>query len=129
LSAAVDRDHIAELFAAFGPVRVRRMFGGAGLFVDGVMFAIVDDGVIYLKADEATIPAHKRERGSPFTYVTGTGVHALTSYWRLPARLYDEPEELAEWARRALDIALRAAAAKRPKTQSRPKAGRKDHQT
>ena len=52
-----DPDHIAELFGGFGPVTVRRMFGGAGLFAGGVMIAMLDQGVIYLKADERTIPA------------------------------------------------------------------------
>jgi DNA transformation protein len=109
----VDPDHLSDLFAAFGPIGIRRMFRGAGLFVDDVMFGIVDDGVIYLKADEVTIPAYRRERSSPFTYATRTGARALTSYWRLPERLYDEPEELAAWARSALAVAQRAAAAKR----------------
>ena len=61
MSSAEDPDYIAELFAAFGPVKVRRMFGGAGLFVDGLMIGLVGDGVIYLKADEHTIPAFERE--------------------------------------------------------------------
>ena len=55
MSGAEDPDYISELFAAFGPVKVRRMFGGAGLFADGMMFGLIDDGVIYLKADARTI--------------------------------------------------------------------------
>ena len=54
-------DDIRELFAAFGPVVVRRMFGGAGIFADGTMFALVHDGVIYLKADERNAPDFERE--------------------------------------------------------------------
>ncbi len=124
MADGVDPNHISDLFAVFGPLEVRCMFGGAGLFVQGVMFGIVDDGVIYLKADEATIPAYKREHSSPFTYATRTGTQALTSYWRLPDRLYDEPEELAEWARRALSIAQRAAAAK-PSSSARSRRRRR----
>jgi DNA transformation protein and related proteins len=65
----VDADHIVELFAAFGPVTVRRMFGGAGIYAEGAMFAIVADGMIYLKADGRTIPDFEREGLKPFTYV------------------------------------------------------------
>ena len=45
-------DHLADLFEAFGPVTVRRMFGGHGVFRDGLMFALVVDDALYLKADE-----------------------------------------------------------------------------
>ena len=57
----VDAEAIGELFREFGPVSVRRMFGGAGIFVDGLMIGLVSDGVIYLKADGETIPAFERE--------------------------------------------------------------------
>jgi DNA transformation protein len=62
-----DPDHIAELFAAFGPVAVRHMFGGAGIFADGLMIALVSKGAIYLKADDSTIPQFEREGLKPFT--------------------------------------------------------------
>jgi DNA transformation protein len=105
-----DSDWIVELFAAFQPVTVRRMFGGAGIFVEGTMFALIDEGVIFLKADEGTISDFKREGLGPFTYSTKAGTRSLTSYWRIPGRLYDEPDELALWAARALEAARRAAA-------------------
>ena len=57
----MDPDDIRDLFAAFGPVTVRRMFGGAGVFADGLMIALISDGVIHLKADQQTIPAFERE--------------------------------------------------------------------
>ena len=60
-------DDIRDLFFAFGPVTVRRMFGGAGIYADGMMFALVADGVIYLKADEQNVPAFERENLPPFT--------------------------------------------------------------
>lgn len=115
----IDADHISELFSDFGPVTVRRMFGGAGIFADGAMFALVDDGVIYLKADVATIPAFEREKSTPFSYATKRGTHTLTSYWRLPERLYDDPEELARWAAAAHAVARAAAAAGKHKSPSR----------
>jgi DNA transformation protein len=101
----MDAEAIKELFREFGPVSVRRMFGGACVFVDGLMVALVSRGVIYLKADDETIPRFEQERQGPFTYATKNGEHTLASYWRMPDRLYDDAEELAAWARLALSIA------------------------
>jgi DNA transformation protein and related proteins len=101
----MDARHIAELFAPFGPVKVRSMFGGAGIYADGKMFALVSDGVIYLKTDDRSRAAFEREGSSPFTYTTKDGRRAVMSYWRLPERLYDDPDELARWAKEALATA------------------------
>lgn len=106
----MDPDDIRELFAVFGPVVVRRMFGGAGVFADGMMIALVSDGVIHLKADAQTIAAFEREGQGPFTYATKHGTRSLTSYWRMPDRLYDDADELARWAHDAFGVARRAAA-------------------
>jgi DNA transformation protein len=95
------------------------MFGGAGIFVDGLMIGLVSDGVIYLKADSATIPEFEREGQAPFTYATRNGAHTLTSYWRMPERLYDDADELARWAREANAVALRASAKPKKKPAKR----------
>jgi DNA transformation protein len=120
-----DSDHIAELFAAFGPVVVRRMFGGAGIFADGLMIGLVSQGAIYLKADQTTIPAFQQEGLGPFTYAAKARKRAVMSYWRMPERLYDDPEELARWAERALVIARSKAAKVKTKPKGRVAAGRK----
>ena len=100
-------DDIQELFSVFGVVAVRRMFGGAGIYADGTMFGLVADGVIYLKADERNAPAFERENLPPFTYETKDGKRGVMSYRRMPERLYDDPDELATWARAALAAAQR----------------------
>jgi TfoX/Sxy family transcriptional regulator of competence genes len=64
----LDTEFIRELFTPFRPVTVRRMFGGAGIFCEGLMFALVFDGAIYLKVDEACIPDFEREGSKPFVY-------------------------------------------------------------
>jgi DNA transformation protein and related proteins len=116
----VAPDDIRELFGVFGPVEVRRMFGGAGIYAEGRMFALVSDGVIYLKADEHNAPAFERERLEPFTYATRTGRRGVMSYRRMPDRLYDDPDELAIWARAALAAAARGEVEKmRAKTRRR----------
>ena len=114
----MDPDDIGELFAAFGPVVVRRMFGGAGIYAEGIMFALVADGVIYLKADEKNSAAFDREKLEPFTY-SAKGKRTTMSYRRMPDRLYDDPAELAEWACAAL------AAARGGQARAKPRPGKR----
>ena len=115
----MDAGFIRDLFREFGEVQIRRMFGGAGLWADEVMFALISREVIYLKADEDSIPAFEAEGCAAFSYDTKVGRHVLTSYWRMPERLYDDPDELAVWARQALTVAARKRAAKSPKGAGR----------
>ena len=107
----MDPDFIRELFSRFRPVTVKRMFGGAGIYTEGVMFGLVFDDALYLKADAASIPDFEREGGKPFVYTRfkahGRVQSPSMSYWRLPDRLYDDPDELAVWAGRALAVAER----------------------
>jgi DNA transformation protein and related proteins len=107
----LDTEFIRDLFAPFGAVSVRRMFGGAGVWSQGLMFALVFDGAIFLKVDAESIPDFEREGSKPFVYTRakskGHVGRASLSYWRLPERLYDDPEELVTWANRALAIAQR----------------------
>ncbi len=119
----VDAEYIGELFREFGTVRVRRMFGGAGLYAEGMMFGLVSDGQIYLKADATTVPRFESEHCGPFQYSTRKGKRALTTYWRLPDRLYDDTDELAQWARHALAAARQSATAKVKRRKAR--AGRR----
>jgi DNA transformation protein and related proteins len=105
----VDPQFIRELFAPFGPVTIRRMFGGAGISSDGLTLAIEFDGTIYLRVNEQSIPDFEREGSKPFVYprakTPGKIGRPSKAFWRLPERLYDDPEELAVWARRAHAIA------------------------
>ena len=117
----MDAEFIRDLFSEFGAVDVRRMFGGAGIFADGLMFALVSGGAIYLKSDSDSVPDFERENSVPFAYGTKDGRRAIMSYWRLPERLYDDPEELARWAERALVAARRGAAGKAGKSRKKKK--------
>lgn len=108
----MDPDTIRELFSEFGTVHIRRMFGGAGLYAGEVMFGLISDGQIFLKADAETQEAFGRENCAPFQYDTKTGKRTITSYWRLPDRLYDDTTELAQWAKLALAVAQRKAGRK-----------------
>jgi len=114
----MDRDFLIELFSDFGPVTLRRMFSGYGISVDGTNFALALRAGVYFRADEANIPQFEAEGSKPFQYQQkSTGkVVTVNSYWELPARLFDDSEELAGWARTALAAAQRAALSKRPRT-------------
>jgi DNA transformation protein len=122
----LDPEFIRDLFAPFGPVTMKRMFGGAGLWSEGLMFGLVFDGAIFLKVDDTSIPDFEREGSRPFVYTRakspGRVGRASLSYWRLPERLYDDPEELAVWAARALAIAERKKSA--PRGRAKRKNGR-----
>ena len=115
MSGAEVPDRITELFTGFGPVAVRRMFSGSGVFADGLMIALVVDGVIYLKVDDSLVPLFEREGQAPFSYKTRDGRRTLNSYWRMPERLYDEPDELADWACHSLQAARRAGSKRKRK--------------
>jgi DNA transformation protein len=104
----MDPDYIRDLFANFRPVTIRRMFGGAGLYVDGVMFALWSSGgTLYLKVDDGNESDFIRENLPSFAPVMKSGKHAVMPYRQMPERLYDDPDELAQWAACALAAAQR----------------------
>ncbi|HEY4141779.1 MAG TPA: TfoX/Sxy family protein [Pseudolabrys sp.] len=115
----MDREALAELFSAFGPVSVRRMFSGFGLYADDVCFSLFLRGELYLKADEVTVPRFTEEGSRPFSYTQRTSgkVVVVNSFWRLPERLYDDPDELALWAKSAVAAAQRQKIGKRGRAQ------------
>ena len=104
---------LEDLFQPVPDVRFKRMFGGVGIFRDELMFGLVADDVLHLKADEQTIAAFEAEGCGPFVY-EGKGRMTTMPYWRVPERLFDEPEEFAQWAEAAFAVALRVAKAKKP---------------
>ena len=110
----MDRDFLTDLFSDFGPVSIRRMFSGYGISADGTNFALSLRAGLYFRADEATIPQFEAEGSKPFQYQQRKSGKVVTvnSYWELPARLFDDSEELTGWAKAALAAAQRAAVRK-----------------
>jgi DNA transformation protein len=117
----MDRDFLIDLFADFGPVTIRKMFSGFGISADGTNFALALRAGLYFRADDQTIPQFEAEGSKPFQYQTSTKTVTVNSYWQLPARLFDDSEDLANWARAALAAAQRAALRKRPKARKAAK--------
>lgn len=101
-------DHIADVFRAFGPVQLKRMFSGYGIFHDGIMFGLLLDEALYLKADAGNVGEFRALGLERFTYARKSRVVGL-SYYRAPDSIMDDSIEAAEWARRSFDAALRAA--------------------
>ncbi len=115
----MDREFLIDLFADFGPVTIRKMFSGFGISADGTNFAMALRAGLYFRADDVTIPQYEAEGSKPFQYQTRAKTVIVNSYWQLPARLFDDSEELAVWARSALAAAQRAAVKKRPKPSAK----------
>ena len=108
----MDRDYLIDLFSEFGPVVLRRMFSGYGIVADDVNFAMALRAGLIFRVDEQTEPRYEAEGAKPFQYETRNKTVVVKSYRHLPERLYDDPEELAVWAREAVEAAKRAAARK-----------------
>lgn len=106
----MDRDYLIDLFSEFGPVVLRRMFSGYGIVAEDVNFAMALRAGIIFRVDEQTEARYEAEGAKPFQYETRNKTVIVKSYRHLPERLYDDPEELAVWAREAVGAAKRAAA-------------------
>lgn len=116
-------EFVRELFAGLGQVQIKRMFGGAGVYADGLMFALLADETIYIKTDD-TLKATLTEEGSgPFVWTPNKGPRAgesvEMSYWRLPEAALDDPELASRWAEKALAVARSKATAKPKAKKSR----------
>jgi DNA transformation protein len=112
-----------ELFESLGDIRARKMFGGAGVYCGGVMFGLIADDVIYLKADDALAAALAAEGSGPFIWAPTSGPNAgkevRMSYWRLPQAALDDADLAADWGRRALAVATASKTAAKPKPKKR----------
>jgi len=114
--------HCLELLSTLGQPRVRRMFGGHGLYVDDRFMALIIGEVLYLKADDVVRPAFAAAGCQPFSFTTSRGQRAVMAYWSAPDEAMESPAGMLPWARLAMASALRAAATKRPATPRRPSA-------
>lgn len=104
-------DSLQEVFALFGSVQARRMFGGYGLYHDSLMFGLVADDVLYLKVDSKSY-AMFAERGlAQFVYGKGAKQTKM-SYCMAPEEIFDDAEQAKVWASRAFEAALRASKTK-----------------
>src|SRR5918996_5477354 len=113
---------VVESLRPLGPVSARRMFGGHGIFLDGLMFGLVADGQLYLKADDGNRAAYEAEGLQPFTYTGGRGRMIELSYREAPSEGFDDPEILCDWAREAFAAARRSEARRTGRRSGRQRA-------
>jgi len=90
------------------------MFGGWGVYLDGLIVGIVDEGRFYLKTDAETQEQFAQAGSAPFVYPSKDGPMTM-SYWSVPEEALEATEQMAPWARLALGAAVRKQAAKPPK--------------
>lgn len=108
-------ENLSDVFALFGAIEAKRMFGGYGVYHDSLMFALVADDMLYLKADENTVGSFVELGLQPFEYEKN-GKRMRMSYYAAPEEIFDNPEQAKEWADRAYEVALRA---RKPKKQTK----------
>lgn len=114
------KDFALELFHPLGDLKFKNMFGGAGIWCDGIMFVLIADEVLYLKADEALAADLEAEGSEPFNWTRPSdGKVMQMSYWQMPESAMDDPHEALEWGRRARDVAFAANAKKGKKAKKK----------
>ena len=116
-------EFLREQLAPLGRLTMRRMFGKTGVFCDGVMFAMVTENTLYLRVDDQNRVTFREAEAFPPLNYTKKGGSIDLSFWRVPERLFDEPDEFVTWARAALAAARRVAAKREqaaPKRKSKP---------
>ncbi len=105
---------VLESLRAFGPVTTRRMFGGWGIYREGVFFALIADDTLYFKSDDETRAQFERASPGPFTFEK-KGERIVTHYYAVPEDAFEDADVMAKWARLGYAAALRRAKAKRPR--------------
>jgi DNA transformation protein len=116
-------EFLQEQLAPLGRITLRRMFGKSGVFCDGVMLGMVTENTLYFRVDDENRATFKEAESAPPLNYRKRGTTIDLSFWRVPERLFDEPDELVSWARAALAAAHRVAAKRQPaapKRKSRP---------
>jgi len=105
--------YVLDLFAGLGRLRVKRMFGGAGIYCDELFFAILVENELYLKVDDRNRGDFVRLGLGPFTYELKNGRSATMNYYPVPADILEDTQRLHAWARKAIDAAFRTKTAQR----------------
>jgi DNA transformation protein len=109
-------DHVVEMMQTVGPVNAKRMFGGHGIFLEGLMFGLIADNDLYLKVDDKTRDDFLVRGLEPFSYFKKDKEFKL-SYYQAPEEALEQADAMREWGNKAYEVALRAASIKRKKSQ------------
>jgi DNA transformation protein len=104
---------VEEALEPLGPVTMRRMMGAATLYLDGVIFAVLDGSELWFKADAETEAVWDAEGCERFTFTAKDGRTETMNYRRAPSDVYDDAEAMQRWARLAREAGTRAASTRR----------------
>lgn len=108
----MDNVEIEEVFSSLGPVGIKRMFSGKGIYHQGVIIALYLFDELMLKADAQSAPAFSAAGARQWVYQREGKNPVAMPYWSVPEDAYDDPDEMAKWVRLAFEAGLRAEAAK-----------------
>ncbi len=98
-------DFVKDSLSSFG-IQLKKMFGGYGIYKNGLMFALIADDELYFKVGEKNKKDFEERNSEPFSYEKKSGIATINSYWRVPADIIDEAEELAKWAEKSYSAAI-----------------------
>ena len=112
-------EFLGDQLAPLGRITMRRMFGKTGVFCDAVMFGMVTENTLYFRVDDQNRATFQEAESFPPLNYEKKGSTIDLSFWRVPDRLFDEPDELINWARAALAAARRVAATRERTAPSR----------
>ena len=103
-------DHLTDQLTPLGDARGRPMFGGYGVYLDGLIIGLIAFDTFYLKVDDQNRPDFEAAGSAPFSYDTKGGTNTITSYWEVPAEVLDDADQLRAWALKSLAVSRRAGA-------------------
>jgi DNA transformation protein len=106
-------NHVCDILSPLGPVTAKGMFGGFGIYLDGLMFGLIADEVLYFKADSQSSPSYEAAGMAPFKPWEHKPM--TMPYWEVPAEVLDEEDDFRAWGRAAFEAALRTRKPKKPK--------------
>jgi len=105
----MDDDDLRDMFAGLGPITIKRMFGGKGIYHNGLITALVVQGEVLLKADAISAREFEAAGSTQWTYESRKGKVAAMPYWSVPDSAIDDPDEMTIWARKAYEASIRTA--------------------
>ena len=103
--------YVLDQLSCLGPIAHKRMFGGVGIYFDGLFFALIDDDILYFKVDDTTRTRYEAARQKPFQ---PGGESPSPGYYSLPINVLEDLDELKAWAKASIDVARRKASSKKP---------------
>jgi DNA transformation protein and related proteins len=105
----MDPDDIQDLFRSVGPVDIRRMFGGKGIYVDGRIIGVELRGELMLKGDPEAGPLYEEAGGRHWRYTHNkSGKEVAMPYWTIPESAFDDPDEAEKWVKIAVGASIRS---------------------